>query len=145
MHIQYSSHLSWHSHVLNTHVFFNFCQVASDSVVKTCVWHAIGCTQVDCYVLHFMHCTIVRSTQVILCVLYVSSSSLLVCCTQVNCLPFQKKNQGLQWNGTLAKHDKMHGHKIIAFCQVFTYSYSIPLWMTLYWTKWMSSMIIVQG
>ena len=35
--------------------------------------------------------------------------------------------------------------KKIAFCQVFAYSYSNLLWMTLYQTNWMPNMVMAQG
>ena len=49
---------------------------------------------------------------------------------QVNCHPLPEKNQGTQRIGMLAKCDKRMETKKIAFCQVFTYPYSNPPWMT---------------
>ena len=92
----------------------------SDSV-QTCMSYTMSCRQVNFCALHasyilctacdpyFVYYTIVRSTWVILHVLYAVSR--LVCCTQVNYYPLPERNQGIQWNGMLAKHDKMHGHK----------------------------------
>ena len=68
-------------------------------------------------------------------------SLILVCLTQVNCHPLPKKNLEIQWNCTLAKHEKTCGHEKIAFYQVFTYSYCNPLWIKLYRTNWIPNMI----
>ena len=122
--VQYSSHLSWHLRELNTYRGVCVLQFLLSDSLQTCMWHATGCTWVNFHVLHscyilcaecdpyFMCCMIVRKK-------HTSNTScaphelayLCAACTQINSHALPEKNQGKQWNGTLAKHDRIHKHE----------------------------------
>ena len=104
---------------MNTCVFFNFCWATQSKHACDTKWTA-------------HKSTFVWYTRAIFCALHASNNScpasesvfLCAACKLTGYLP--KKDQGIQWNSMLAKHDKTRGHE---FCQVFTYPYSNPLWM----------------
>ena len=111
----------------NMHVFFYFCQVTqSELACDTRVnLHVDNASSVSCAAwdhLHVLHD----------CKKHASNTSCaarksVFLCAAHKLTAILKKNQGIQWNGTLTKRGKTHGHEENS---ILSSIYVLLLWMT---------------
>ena len=117
----------------------------SSDLVKTHVWHAtyvLHVTPILCatHEPYFVWCMLVWSMRVRLCLLHTSKASCAACESVFSCaceltaILYQIRTKAyneMAFNQNMVKWVHMQN---IAFCQVYKYPYSNPLWMTLYHT-----------
>ena len=133
--IRYSSRQSWHSCVVNTCVYFNFCRVTQSEHACDTKWAAHESTFVYCMSAIFRACMRVTNTSYTIDSKKHASNALCAACKSVFLCAVYKlayifcQRRIKAYNkirGMLAEDDRTMDMKKIMFCQVFMPPIPIP-------------------